>query len=137
MSSGRFSKKNNEWIYFFWLEELLRSKVKHRSFGLLENLIFHKKWSHAFEINWPLETSNNKLKDYSLLKIVLTFHCSNKLIYWSNFFGKFSAISLEFFLLFSITEQYLEQNCITRSYGFLSPVLLKKLEKQEENHPSW
>ena len=39
---------------FFWLEDLLLSKVKRRLFVFLENLIFHKKWSHAFEINWPL-----------------------------------------------------------------------------------
>ena len=54
MSSCRFSKKTNQRICFFWLEELLRSKVKHRSFVFLENLIFHIKWSPVFEINWPL-----------------------------------------------------------------------------------
>ena len=67
----------------------------------------------------------------SLLKIV-QLNCSI-----DPFFCKFSAMSHrpQIFQFFSITEQYLEQNCITRSYGFLSPVLLKKLEKQEENHP--
>ena len=47
-------KKTNKQICFFWLEELLGSKVKRHLFVFLENLIFHKKWSHAFEINWPL-----------------------------------------------------------------------------------
>ena len=34
-------KKTDKRICFFWLEELLRSKVKRRSFVFLENLIFH------------------------------------------------------------------------------------------------
>ena len=34
-------KKTNERICFFWIEDLLRSKVKRRSFVFLENLIFH------------------------------------------------------------------------------------------------
>ena len=50
-------KKGTNEFAFFWLDELLPSKVKRRSFIFLENLIFHKKWSHAFEINWPLESS--------------------------------------------------------------------------------
>ena len=47
------NKQTNEFA-FFWLEELLFSKGKCCSFVFLENLIFHWKGSHAFEINWAL-----------------------------------------------------------------------------------
>ena len=52
MSSRKFSKKMNEWICFFWLEELLRSKVKRHSFVFFGE---STAWKFAFEINWPLE----------------------------------------------------------------------------------
>ena len=43
------------------------------------------------------------LKNILLPKIVLTFHCLNKLFKWSQKFWKFSAFSLEFQKFFSIT----------------------------------
>ena len=47
-----------------------------------------------------------KVKKHSVSKIVLTFHCSNKLLWWSQFFFRFSAFSLEFPKIFSITRTF-------------------------------
>ena len=49
-------------------------------------------------------TSKNELKDYSFLKIVLTFHCSNELFYWSNFFVNSQPSASNFSNFFSITR---------------------------------
>ena len=63
-------------------------------------------------------------KSIMLPKIVLTFHCLNKLFLWSQKFCKFSAFSLEFQKFFSITrtifshsrsEQFWKQNTIYAS----------------------
>ena len=61
-------------------------------------------------------------KSILLPKIVLTFHCLNKLFLWSQNFCKFSSFSLKFQKFFSTTrtffsqrrsEQFWQQNTIT------------------------
>ena len=65
-----------------------------------------------------------------LPKIVLTFHCLNKLFKWSQTICKFSAFSLEFQNFFSITriffslirsEQFWQQNTIK---SFFIPIYI-------------
>ena len=68
-----------------------------------------------------LRNIQEQVKNILLPIIVLTFHCLNKLFYWSQKFCKFSAFSLDFQKFFSITrtifslsrlEQFWKQNTI-------------------------
>ena len=52
------------------------------------------------------KTSKNKLKKHFVSKIVLTFHCSNKLFWWYTIFCKFLAFSLNFKFFPWLLEQF-------------------------------
>ena len=67
--------------------------------------LFFQIWILIVLLHYIWETSRNKLlKKHSVSKIVLTFHCSNKLFKWSQNVCKFSTFSLEFQNFFSITR---------------------------------
>ena len=87
-------------------------------------------------LKWP-EKSQEQVKKYSVSKNVLTFHCLNKLVKWTQNFCKVSAFSLEFQKFFSITwtifsqyrsEQFWKENTNPEfdvAYRLLSPVICK------------
>ena len=70
-----------QWTNEFAFFDLKSCYVVKSNAVFLENLIFHKKWSHAFEINWPLHSriwsvailatkSSNEI-----LQIIVFYHC--------------------------------------------------------------
>ena len=81
----------------------------------LFQLVFQSIWSELdLRSKW-------KKGMYSLSKNVLTFHCLNKLFWWSQKFCKFSAFSLKFQKFFLIAKnnffsQYVRTISLTKYY---------------------
>ena len=97
---GVFFLKKTDQMFFVWDQ-------KDRNFSKISKWIsFFENWSNVFEILTSILSAENalilalgikdRIKKYSFSKIVMTLHCSIKLVYWSQKLCKFLVFSLEF-----------------------------------------